>query len=181
MRVLVLLCAMVLLVPATCAAQAAPTPQPPGGAGTTPGPEARRADTLPVKRVVLYKNGVGYFEHLGRVRGNQSMTVDFTSGQLNDVLKSLTTLDLGGGRITAIGYNSEAPLSQQLAALGLPLGAVDSAGAFFGALRGARLEARTPGGVISGRLLAVEKRQRTSGDKGTEEIDVLSIVTDAGE
>jgi len=24
---------------------------------------------LPVKRVVLYKNGLGYFEHLGNVRG----------------------------------------------------------------------------------------------------------------
>src|SRR6266403_1603136 len=29
-------------------------------------PEAAR---LPVRRVVLYKNGVGYFEHLGDVRG----------------------------------------------------------------------------------------------------------------
>jgi len=29
---------------------------------------------LPVRRVVLYKNGVGYFEHLGRVRGSQEST-----------------------------------------------------------------------------------------------------------
>ena len=181
MRVLVLLCAMVLLVPATCAAQAAPTPQPPGGAGTTPGPEARRADALPVKRVALYKNGVGYFEHLGRVRGNQSVTIDFTSGQLNDVLKSLTTLDLGNGRITGVSYNSEAPLSQQLSALGLPLGEVTAVSEFFGALRGARLEARTPGGMVTGRLLAVEKRTRTRGDRESQEIDELSIVTDSGE
>ena len=46
-------------------------------------------------RVVLYKNGVGYFEHAGHVRGNQDVNVDFTTGQLNDVLKSLTVLDLG--------------------------------------------------------------------------------------
>ena len=26
---------------------------------------------LPVKRVVLYKNGVGYFEHTARVHGTQ--------------------------------------------------------------------------------------------------------------
>jgi hypothetical protein len=188
MRFAVLLGTLVLLVPVTASAQGAPAAAPQAGqAATQPAAKApasgdiQRADALPVRRVVLYKNGIGYFEHLGRVRGNQSVTVDFTSGQLNDVLKSLTTLDLGGGRITAINYNSEAPLSQQLAALGLPLGAVDSAGAFFGALRGARLEARTPTGVVSGRLLAVEKRQRVSGDKGTEETDVLSIVTDAGE
>lgn len=54
-------------------------------------------DSLPVKRVVLYKSGVGYFEHVGRVRESQDVTIPFTSGQLNDVLKSLTVLDLNGG------------------------------------------------------------------------------------
>src|SRR5271169_5605767 len=68
------------------------------------------AAKLPVRRVVLYKNGVGYFEHLGRVRGSQNVHIDFTSAQLNDVLKSLTVLDLAGGRITGVDYNSEAPL-----------------------------------------------------------------------
>src|SRR5256886_10988448 len=56
------------------------------------------AAKLPVRRVVLYKNGVGYFEHLGRVRGSQDVHVDFASAQLNDVLKSLTVLDLSGRR-----------------------------------------------------------------------------------
>src|SRR5216684_6119318 len=76
-----------------------------------------RAASLPVRRVVLYKNGVGYFEHLGRIRGNQTVHVDFTSAQLNDVLKSLTALDLSGGRITGVDYNSEAPLARRLATL----------------------------------------------------------------
>jgi hypothetical protein len=52
------------------------------------------ASKLPVRRVVLYKNGVGCFEHLGRVRNRQDVHVDFTSAQLNDVLMSLTVLDL---------------------------------------------------------------------------------------
>src|SRR5450631_3521648 len=54
---------------------------------------------LPVRKVVLYKNGVGYFEHAGTVNGNQRVAIDFTSSQLNDVLQSLTVLDQGGGRI----------------------------------------------------------------------------------
>jgi hypothetical protein len=58
-------------------------------------------DRLPVCHVALYKNGVGYFQHDGRVHGNQSVTIAFTTSQLNDVLKSLTALDLNGGRITA--------------------------------------------------------------------------------
>src|ERR1051326_8336033 len=32
-------------------------------------------DKLPIKRVVLYKNGVGYFEHLGQVQGNQDVSI----------------------------------------------------------------------------------------------------------
>ena len=48
---------------------------------------------LPVRKVVLYKNGVGYFEHAGSVTGNQRVAIDFTSPQLNDVLQSLTVLD----------------------------------------------------------------------------------------
>src|ERR671935_2141799 len=56
---------------------------------------------LPIKRVVLYKTGVGYFEHNARVHGTQDLSIDFTSSQLNDVLKSLTAVDLGEGRISA--------------------------------------------------------------------------------
>src|SRR5262249_59544427 len=77
---------------------------------------------LPVRRVVLYKNGVGYFEHVGRVRGTQSLTIDFNSAQLNDVFKSLTTIDLGNGRIANVSFNSQAPLAQRLCALSLPVG-----------------------------------------------------------
>ncbi|MFI5071483.1 MAG: hypothetical protein ACHP8A_11400, partial [Terriglobales bacterium] len=77
---------------------------------------------LPVKRVILYKNGVGYFEHSGQVNGNEDVNIDFTTAQLNDVLKSLTALDLGKGRITGIAYNSIAPINKRLGALRLPLG-----------------------------------------------------------
>ncbi|HEX4487174.1 MAG TPA: hypothetical protein VH088_12960 [Terriglobales bacterium] len=43
---------------------------------------------IPVKKIVLYKNGVGYFEHSARVHGNQELNIDFTTAQLNDALKS---------------------------------------------------------------------------------------------
>src|SRR5450631_4149218 len=83
---------------------------------------ADNSANLPIKRVVLYKNGVGYFEHLGRVRDNQDISISFTSGQLNDVLKSLTVLDLNGGRITGVAYGSAPPLDQQLGDLRLQVG-----------------------------------------------------------
>src|SRR5512134_3866113 len=66
-------------------APASPAQAPPRAAAAidaTPPASGR----LPVKRVVLYKSGVGYFEHLGRITGSQSVAIDLTSGQLDDVL-----------------------------------------------------------------------------------------------
>src|ERR1700691_2675256 len=93
--------------------------------------------SLPIKRVVLYKNGVGYFEHLGRIQNNQQVTIAFTSGQLNDVLKSLTVLDLNGGRITGVAYGSAAPVEKQLGDLRLGAGERATLADFLQGLRGA--------------------------------------------
>ena len=135
---------------------------------------------LPVRRVVLYKGGVGYFEHLGQVRGDQNVGIDFTSSQLNDVLQSLTVLDLNGGRITGIDYNSEAPFSQRLGTLGLPLGANTNLSKFLGSLRGTHLEIRSGNTEITGRLLSVERKTRVSGGT-TLEVDLATVVSDGGE
>jgi len=174
----------------TAAAQEKPAAKPAVKPGEASAAAAREAESggaetaaakLPVRRVVLYKNGVGYFEHLGRVRGNQTLTIDFTSGQLNDVLSSLTVLDLGGGKITAVNYNSEAPLAKRLGALRLPLGEQTTVSQFLNAVRGARLEVRTGGAVISGRLLSVERKTRTTKEGLMVPFDEVSLVTDAGE
>src|SRR5437667_2042000 len=139
------------------------------------------AAKLPVRRVVLYKNGVGYFEHLGRVRGSQDVHVDFTSAQLNDVLKSLTVLDLSGGRITGVDYNSEAPLARRLATLRLALGERPTVAEFLGALRGARVEIRSgAGAAVAGKLLSVEKKTRM-GTAGSVEMEQISLISDSGE
>ncbi len=111
-----------------------------GKSSSSPADES--SDRLPVTRVVLYKNGVGYFEHSGPVRDSQDVNVDFTTAQLNDVLKSLTVLDLGKGRITGVSYNSNAPLERRLGSLNLPVGQKPTTAQFLETLRGARLEVR---------------------------------------
>lgn len=136
---------------------------------------------LPVRRVVLYKNGIGYFEHLGLIRGSQDVHIDFTSAQLNDVLKSLTVLDLSGGRITGVDYNSEAPLVRRLATLRLTLGERPTQSEFLTAIRGARVEVRSgAAAAIAGKLLSVERKTRT-GTNFTVETDEISLITDTGE
>ncbi len=135
---------------------------------------------FPVKRVVLYKNGVGYFEHQGPVNGNQDVAISFTSGQLNDVLKSLTVLDLDGGRIAGVGYGSSAPIDRQLGDLRLPIGEKTTLTEFLGALRGAKLEIRNGTTTVTGRLLSVERKTRM-GAGATLEVDYVALMTDSGE
>jgi hypothetical protein len=150
----------------------------------SPTSQARRAaapaaTTLPVRRVVLYKNGVGYFEHVGRVTGNQSVSIDFNSAQLNDALKSMTVLDLGGGLVGNISFNSDTPLAHRLGALPLPAGPGATLADLLAAMRGARLEVTSGGHTIVGRLLGIERRPQARSDSAPT--DQLTIVTDAGE
>jgi len=150
------------------------------------------AARLPVTRVILYKNGVGYFEHSGQVRGSQDVHVDFTTAQLNDVLKSLTVLDLGKGRITGVSYNSAAPLERRLGSLRLPVGENPTTAQFLDALRGARVEIHNGSSTAIGRLLSIEEREvirdGPKSDAGDEEksghkigLTQISLVSDSGE
>lgn len=137
--------------------------------------------SLPVKRVVLYKNGVGYFEHAARVHGTQELDIDFTTAQLNDVLKSLTAVDLGEGRISSVRYNSIAPLDERLKSLRLPFGEQVTQAEYLAALRGARVEAHSGAVSAIGRLLSVEKIRKEHASNQFEDVTVFSIITDSGE
>ena len=139
---------------------------------------------LPVRKVVLYKNGVGYFEHAGSVTGNQRVAIDFTSPQLNDVLQSLTVLDEGGGRIAGVNYNSTTPLAEQLKTLSLGMTDEPTSTELFRALRGQRVEVTGgPGGAITGRLLSIESRtENVGGSDADKTIDkfYLTLVATSG-
>ena len=148
----------------------------------TPATQAPRTAQLPVTRVSLYKNGVGFFEHAGHVTGTQSVTIDFTSAQLNDVLQTLTVLDLNGGRISGAAYNSTTPLDQQLKALPLGLGEAPSSDELYETLRGARVEVHSPAGSLSGRILSVETRTTAaSATQPATEKHLLTVASDAGD
>lgn len=151
-----------------------------GGQSATSAP-ADASSRLPVKRVVLYKNGVGYFEHAARVHGTQDLSIDFTTAQLNDVLKSLTAVDLGEGHVSSVRYNSIAPLDERLKSLRLPFGEQITQVEYLTALRGARVEVRSGSATATGRLLSVEKIRRQRSKDDFEDVTSFSIITDAGE
>ena len=59
----------------------------------------RTADTsLELERVVLYRNGIGYFERHGEVEDDQ-LRIKVRRDQINDLLKSLTVIDRKSGKV----------------------------------------------------------------------------------
>jgi hypothetical protein len=172
--------AILLVLPDIAQQKSANTKAEPVGlqvAEKTPDSAAR----LPVKRVVLYKNGIGYFEHTARVHGTQDLRIDFTTGQLNDVLKSLTAVDTGDGRISSVRYNSTAPLSERLKSLRLPFGLQTTNADFLNALRGARIEVRSGTTSATGRLLSVENNRKQDARGNFTDVTEFSVIGDAGE
>ena len=156
--------------------QARQAPAPPRAEATA----AQPSTPLPVRRVVLYKTGVGYFEHLGTVRDSQDIAIRFTSAQLDDVLKTLTAIDLGKGQVTSISYNSVAPLERRLGALRLPVDEQTTMVQLLTSLRGARVEVSSGAATVAGRLLSVEHRSEARGSQVVN-VQVFSIMTDTGE
>ena len=54
-------------------------------------------DALRLDRVVLYQNGVGYFERAGKVEGDR-LRLKVRKDQINDLLKSLAVVDRSSGK-----------------------------------------------------------------------------------
>src|SRR5258708_28139495 len=80
------------------------------------------AAELPVREVVLYKHGVGYFARSGRLGAGESAQLDFKAEEMNDVLKSLTLEEKGGGKISGLRYDSSESLDKKLAEFPFALG-----------------------------------------------------------
>jgi hypothetical protein len=65
---------------------------------------------LPIVHMTMYKHGVGYFQRRGAVEG-ESLKLTFRREEMDDLLKSLTVIDHGGGQVRGVDY--ETPQSQE--------------------------------------------------------------------
>ena len=64
------------------------------------------AGDLPLKRVVLFSSGVGFFEHSGEIDGDRTIEMRFDTTAINDLLKSMVVQDFGEGHISTVTYGS---------------------------------------------------------------------------
>src|SRR2546425_9531681 len=100
------------------------------------------AAELPVRKAILYKHGIGFFERSGRVPGGEIARLDFKVGEMNDVLKSLTIEQRGGGKVSGVRYDSSEPIDRKLREFPFAVGGAQSLAAFLDQLKGSRLEMR---------------------------------------
>ena len=151
-----------------CAAWAQEKPAPPA---TRPAGDS----DVPVKEVVLFSSGVGYFEHAGSVKGNGSTVLRFKTDQINDILKSLLLEDLDGGKVGTVTYPSQAPLAKTLKSFEVDITSNPPLPELLNQLRGARLDVITNKGPIDGTILGVEKKQKLVNEKEAIDVYVLNL------
>ncbi len=141
---------------------------------------------LPIKRVILYSNGVAYIERRGIISGNTEINLSFKQSQVDDVLKSMVVLDLGQGKIGAVSYNSSLPASARTAEIPFAVNAqtLNNGGiaGVLSQLQGAKVAVTTKTGSASGSILTVEKRQTlVENNKPPINSQFLVIASESGE
>jgi hypothetical protein len=121
--------------------------------------------SLPIRRVVLYKHGVGYFERRGKVSGGETLHFDFKARDMNDILKSMTVLDLSGGSVSAVSYDSTKPLEQLLQEATIRIPDSGSLTALLGQIKGARVRVRVGREQqVEGVIVGLESLQVAQGE-----------------
>jgi hypothetical protein len=121
-------------------------------AGRTPYP-AVSDDSLALNAVVLYRNGVGYFERRGKVDGDL-LSLRVRKDQVNDLLKSLTVVDEDGKAVSvSMPLDPQTWASVAMATLAPGNGSLP---AVLDSLRGTEVTVRASGRVIRGRIVMVE-------------------------
>ena len=137
------------------------------------------AAELPVRKVILYKHGIGYFERGGEIPAGQSARLDFKANEMNDVLKSLMINDQTGNSVAGVRYDSSLPLAAKLAEFPFKLGDRSPLTDFLDQLKGAKIElkmgqATTSGQIVGARVVQSREKPQTT----SETINVLTASGD---
>ena len=109
---------------------------------------------LKLDRVVLYRNGIGYFERTGEVDGDV-LTIKVRKDQVNDLLKSLTVVDRASGKAVSVSMPLD-PQSWANAAIATLAPGRGNLAEVLDALRGTRVTLSTTEGSVAGRITLVE-------------------------
>jgi hypothetical protein len=141
--------------------------------------EQKDDNSIPLRRLIMYTSGVGYFEHRGAVEGEAEVEFRFDTADINDLLKSMVLQDFGGGRITTVTYGSRDPITRTLKTFSVDLTENPTVFDLLRQLRGERVEIEAPN-KVAGTIVDVESRQKAVKDEGQVRYDLVNLLTDDG-
>ena len=136
---------------------------------------------LPIRKVILYKHGMGYFERTGTIKGNAPITLRMKKDQMNDVLKSLTAFDRTLGSVASISYGSSKTLDRLLSEYSFDLRKEIGMPGVLSQLQGAPVQMKVGNQTITGSIVGVEPRNETRRDEIVIQTYKIAIMTDTGE
>src|SRR3954452_1993694 len=139
------------------------------------------AAELPIKHVILYKHGIGFFERVGAVPSGEEARLDFKTTDMNDILKSLIVNDLSGNRVLGIRYDSNETLQQRLEQFPFTLGNGQLISAFLDGLKGAKIELKTADRPVSGTILSARSIQAGPDSDRKTLREQVSLLLDSGD
>ena len=139
------------------------------------------AQTLPLRHVVLFSSGVGYFQRSGRIDGPASVDLSFRAEQVNDILKSLVLFD-GAGGVRPVTYTTHDSIARQLRGAGRSIDGSVSLGSLLRQFQGARVLLDRAGDSVQGRIISVSLKTLTlpAPPGGVTQVEVVNVLTDDG-
>ena len=136
-----------------------------------------RATQLPIGQVMLYSSGVGFFQREGSVEGDARVDLSFPVSDINDLIKSMVLRDLDGGHVSAVSYDSNAPLDRTLKSFAIDMSRNPGIADILDQARGERVEVSPTNagqGALTGTVIGVE-RQKQVVNKDVNEVQVLNL------
>ena len=130
---------------------------------------------LPVRKIVLFKHGIGHFEREGIIENDGTIELQFKAAEMNDVLKSLTTLDLDGGNISSVSYESMKPISRQLEEVSIQLPDSGVLTSLIGQIQGTPVSFLIGGNKKEGKIIGFETFQKQTGEKTSFEYRLVLL------
>src|SRR5512136_2090666 len=113
--------------------------------------------TLPIVHMTLYKHGVGFFTRRAKLAGEE-VRLSFRVEEMNDILKSLTAIDWGGGQVLGLEYATPQTREERLAGCSIRLGDDRSLRDLLVGLRGRRVRLLLDQGEqLAGILLGLDE------------------------
>src|SRR5262245_612197 len=97
------------------------------------------AQSLPIRNVVLFSSGVGYFQRKAEIEGNARIDLTFQVRDINDLIKSMVIQD-EKGLVGAVSYDSLDPVDRTLKSYAVNLNNNPTFGAILTQMRGEKVE-----------------------------------------